>query len=559
MEAGLLPASDLCLEVVAPPSLTIVGLDAATFDVIDPLIAAGDLPHLASLIARGARGVLRSTTHPLTPLAWTTMVTGVNAARHGIWDFSERDESGYQLRLVNGSFVRAPALWTRLSAAGRRVGVVNVPFTWPSPTVNGFAVAGLDASARDDGMTYPRDLLEKLHAKFGPLLLDHSFPLDDRGAIDLDFVRRACTQKVEIVEWLASEYAPELLFVVFMAADHVHHLAWPDWKARGRNSDVAEVYRILDGSLGRLLALVGEDGNVAVVSDHGGGSLEGVLNLNAWLATCGYLAYTRQLARQRGGLSQRVGHELFELRRKLPQSVRSTVKQRAPGLREWSYRFRTFSNIDWSQTRAFSYGTFGNIVVNVRGRERDGIVERGAEYERVRDEVAESALALRSPSGDPIVAAVHRREDLYDGPELGKIPDLIVEFRDYAWLGKGTMTRSESIWDSISIAPNTAASYQGSHRYEGIVVLAGPSVRPGIIPAAEILDIAPTMLYLLEEPIPTELEGRLLAEAIEPTLLDRRPPEDMEQDALALPSKRMYDEQGAAEVEERLRNLGYLD
>ena len=97
------------------PKLIVVGLDAATFDVIDPLVEAGDLPNLAGLLDRGARGTLRSTTHPLTPLAWTTMVSGVNAGKHGIWDFSERDASGYGLRLVNGSHSRAPALWTRLS------------------------------------------------------------------------------------------------------------------------------------------------------------------------------------------------------------------------------------------------------------------------------------------------------------------------------------------------------------------------------------------------------------------------------------------------------------
>src|SRR4051812_49436850 len=106
---------------MAPPALTVIGLDAATFSVIDPMREAGELPNISRLMDGGTRGVLRSTTHPLTPLAWTTMVTGVNAGRHGIWDFSQRDAGGYRLELVNGSSVRAPALWTRL-AAGRPPG-----------------------------------------------------------------------------------------------------------------------------------------------------------------------------------------------------------------------------------------------------------------------------------------------------------------------------------------------------------------------------------------------------------------------------------------------------
>src|SRR5262249_18100322 len=191
----------------------------------------------------------------------------------------------------HGSRRRAPALWTRLSGAGRRVGIVNVPFTWPAPDVNGFAVAGIDAAAREDGMTSPRDLIHEVQERFGRLLLDHSFPVDSSGRLDLDLVRRACEQKVAIVDWLAERYDPELLFVVFMAADHVHHLAWPDWQEHGRDSTVAEAYRILDASLGRLLERADDETNVLVVSDHGGGELRGVVNLNAWLAGQGYLAY----------------------------------------------------------------------------------------------------------------------------------------------------------------------------------------------------------------------------------------------------------------------------
>ena len=80
------------------------------------MLAAGELPNLARLCDAGARGVLRSTTHPLTPHAWATIVSGVNAGRHGIWDFTERDETGYQLRLVNGSFRRvSPTSWMTIT------------------------------------------------------------------------------------------------------------------------------------------------------------------------------------------------------------------------------------------------------------------------------------------------------------------------------------------------------------------------------------------------------------------------------------------------------------
>src|SRR5262245_52873 len=214
---------------MAPPSLTVIGLDSATFDVIDPMLDAGELPNLRALLDRGASGVLRSTTHPLTPHAWSTMVTGVNAARHGIWDFTERDDTGYGLRLINGSYRRAPALWDRLAASGRRSGVVNVPFTWPAPALDGgFAIAGMDASFREQGMTSPESLFAELRDRLGPLELDHRYPITD-GRLDLDLVRKAAEQKVDATLWLAERFEPELLWVVFMAADHVQHLGWREW------------------------------------------------------------------------------------------------------------------------------------------------------------------------------------------------------------------------------------------------------------------------------------------------------------------------------------------
>jgi predicted AlkP superfamily phosphohydrolase/phosphomutase len=534
--------------------LTVIGLDSATFDVVDPMVAAGELPNLARLCDRGSRGVLRSTTHPLTPHAWATIVTGVNAGRHGIWDFTERDPTGYQLRLVNGSFRRAPAVWDRLRPSGRRTGIVNVPFTWPAPQVDGFAFAGFDSAAREQGLTHPGELGAELQRRFGSLELDNRFPLTN-DELDLDLVRRAATQKVEIVTWLAERFDPELLFVVFMAADHIQHLCWADWESKGLESPVADVYRILDEATGALAGLAGE-GNVLVISDHGAGPLNGVVNLNAWLASQGFLSYAT------GGrvAGRKLLGEALALRRHLPERLRYAAKQRLPQLRERAVEHDEYTVIDWKRTRAFAYGTFGNIVVNVRGREEHGIVEPGEDYERVRDQIAAGLLELRGPEGERIVARVHKREDLFHGPELAKVPDLLVEFDHYAWLGKGNLkTRSESVWDRIEIEGGGHHSYVGSHRHEGVIVLSGPAFARGAPVHGELVDVVPTMLYLLGEAIPADLEGRILMEALRPDLLDERPPEYDDTPAEFTAQEAELEQEGAAEVERRLRGLGYLE
>jgi predicted AlkP superfamily phosphohydrolase/phosphomutase len=534
--------------------VTVLGLDAATFTVIDPLVRDGELPNIARLLANGSSGVLRSTTHPLTPVAWTTMVTGVNAGRHGIWDFSRRDESGHHVRLVNGSYRRAPAVWDHLSADGRRVGLVNVPFTWPAPAVNGFALAGLDASARSDGAAEPAELADELRSRFGELALDHAFPLTEYGRIDLDLVRRVCRQRVDVVEWLVDRFEPELLFVVFMSADHIHHLAWPDWEDRGAKSTVAEVYRALDDAVGRLVALDAlAEYDTMLVSDHGGGRLDGVVDLNAWLSREGLLRWQRSIVPR--GAGRRAVSAAYAAQRLLPGRVRSALKRAAPELREHALTLREVSAVDWSRTRAFGYGAFGNIVVNVRGRERHGTVSPGADYEQVRDEVIARALELESPDGRRIVAAVHRREDLFSGDAIDALPDLIVEFDDYAWLGKAPLHEPcAEIWSEIRVGPGGCAPYVGSHRHEGIVALSGPSCRPGVALRASLEDICPTILQLMGAPLPPNLDGRPLTEAI-----DRRSPEPAAAAAVVRGATVEYTDAASEEVAGRLRDLGYLE
>src|SRR5215510_5464616 len=152
--------------------LLVIGLDGATLDLVRPWVAAGRLPVLADLMARGAWGPLRSTIPAATFPAWTSLVTGVNPGRHGVLDFTERVPGTHRVRFVNGSYRRAPALWTRLTRAGRRVAVVTVPATYPPEPVAGVMVSGFDsplAAAADGSFVHPRSFYPELRRLVGRL------------------------------------------------------------------------------------------------------------------------------------------------------------------------------------------------------------------------------------------------------------------------------------------------------------------------------------------------------------------------------------------------------
>jgi predicted AlkP superfamily phosphohydrolase/phosphomutase len=406
-------------------------------------------------------------------------------------------------------------------------------------------------------MVYPPELVDELREQFGQLELDHSAPVSREGKIVLEHVQASVEQILGVVRLLRKRFDPDVLIVVFMAVDQCQHYGWADWEKIGAESPLAQVCRIVDGAVGELLEE--SEGDVLVMSDHGGGRSGGIVNVNAWLAQEGFLTYAGPTRLSPAELGRNAMFELFQLRRKLiPKRIRYQIKQRVPHLREKVFRVKDFSAVDWSHTRAFAYGDMGNVVINLRGREQHGIVEPGEEYERLRDEIVENALQMKSPTtGERIVSAVHRREDLFEGPFLEKIPDIVIEFKDYAWTGKGNRKRGNVYIPVTDEHPYRGTT--GSHRPNGILALAGPSVRVGAEFGARIEDVAPTMLYLMGAPIPLGLDGRVLEEVIDPDLLETRPPSYHEVEEVAFDDAIHYSEEEEGVVEGRLRDLGYLE
>ncbi|TMB58953.1 MAG: hypothetical protein E6J60_03140, partial [Deltaproteobacteria bacterium] len=397
------------------PRLLVIGLDGATLDLVRPWAAAGRLPALARLMAAGAWGPLRSTVPAATFPAWTSLVTGVNPGRHGVLDFTERVPGTYRVRFVNGSYRRVPALWTRLSAAGRRVAVLTVPATYPPEPTCGVMVSGFDsplATAIDGSFVHPRALYRDIQRAVGRVpFADFQEVTTGPGwharalARLLDGVER----RTRLATWLLARERWDALMVVFGESDTVAHHFWRFHDPRSPRhapgpfaGAIARVYEALDRAVGALLAAAPPDTAVAVVSDHGsGGASDRVVHLNRRLAACGLLAL-RPAARGRVARLVRAA-----ALRAVPAGLQGSLVRRAPAAAGRLEGLHRLAGIDWRRTVAYSeeLDYHPSVWLNLRGREPEGAVAPGA-YAATRERVAAALATWRDEAGRPVVERV---------------------------------------------------------------------------------------------------------------------------------------------------------
>jgi predicted AlkP superfamily phosphohydrolase/phosphomutase len=254
-------------------------------------------------------------------------------------------------------------------------------------------------------------------------------------------------------------------------------------------------------------------------------------------------------------------------RRYVPSQWRAAVRARLGSERfdqvkgEFESALLT-SNVVWEQTKAYALGAGGNIYVNVAGREPGGIVEPGTAYEQVRQELVAALMTMRDPeSGKPIVKQVHRREELYSGPFLEQAPDLIIEWTDYAYWGRGQYDSQAPVFQRQRHLDFSDQPLTGSHRLEGILIAHGPGIRQGeTIEGTTLLDLAPTLLGMLGIQAPKEMDGRFLSPLFDAEYADQlqsllkltHPTE------AAIPSDHQFTPEEEALIAEHLRSLGYL-
>jgi predicted AlkP superfamily phosphohydrolase/phosphomutase len=521
----------------------LVGLDGATFTVLDSLVEAGLMPNLERFYRHGTRTELRSTPIPITPQAWTSMATGRSAGQHGLHDFVrfEVGERGIFLRINSSRDNHCETIWRRASSHGRRVTVLNYFGTAPPEPINGHCMPGFTSGRHLRRSSHSSDLFERLRGVDG---LDIKIL-----GMDLDIERQGL-QEMEQTQWLdwiahhvrreqvwfsvlrhlAATEPSDLTAIVFDGVDKIQHLAYPylDPSTLPANPSAWErqvmsacrgYFERIDEYLGQIVEMAGAWGRVFIASDHGFTASREVFYVNTWLHEQGYLAWRSDtpVDRQQAQYSASLGADV--------------------------------NAIDPSASRAYALAPSSNgICINVPA----------PEYESFRKELTEKLFQLKGPDGGAVVTDVKKREECLPGPFVERIPDLILTLRDHGFI---SVLRGE-----VPVVPRRALL--GTHHPQGVLLGMGPGIRAEVrLSGRDILDVAPLLMHSLGLAIPAEYEGAFPSDFYEPGYLASDPPRiaaenasvGLEEPPSSQTLEGVMEAEDEAVIVERLRSLGYLE
>jgi predicted AlkP superfamily phosphohydrolase/phosphomutase len=549
------------------PKVLVIGLDGATLDLIGPWADDGKLPHLSRLMREGVSGGLRSTVPPVTGPAWTSFMTGKGPGKHGIYHFRTYDltkYSCYDETLVTSRRFARDTIFKILSNAGRRVASLAVPMTFPPFEVNGVMLAGYPAPKKRAAYTYPPELADKFaHISFGS---EYPCSLPERIVYATSMVQDLTASSLELMD----EQSYDLLMVTFTNTDMANHffrkymdrdyVGYDPQGAEDYGNVLLEQYQLADEGVGRLVQRAGDDATVVIVSDHGSGvHATRYFHTNSWLGSKGWLQTKKGLSVSRA----RTARALLESIRMRAPKVRDVVKRTFPNSvkARISSGLQGASAIDWAETKAYRVPMFyfvEGIEINLKGRQPQGTVLPGQEYEELRSQIISELVAVRDPdTGKQVASKVMRREEEYSGPFASNAPDIVAFYdHDYA----GGANPAGPLFGPVE--SYTLEEWSGLHRMNGTLILRGPHVRQGWqIQDAQITDVAPTILYLLGMPVPSDMDGRVLTAALDPALLKRRPIEHVDRVSGEGPPEPddYLSEEEAEQIKEALRGLGYIE
>jgi predicted AlkP superfamily phosphohydrolase/phosphomutase len=528
----------------------IIGLDGATFDIINPLSQSGRLPFLSRLMKEGTSAPLLSTTIPNSFPGWASCTTGTSEGMHGVFSPFIKQPGSYGVRAMSGRDIMTRPVWDILGEQGGRSLLVNIPTTYPAEPVNGVMITGMLTPGLDSDFTFPQTLKEEMLAAIPAYVIEPGRNPDRQARIQ-EF-RHANDMHELAVHFLMDRGDWDFLMVVFSVLDRAQHDFWADMDPDHPRHDprgsaefrgfIHEVYERLDAAIGRLIEKLPAETRVLVVSDHGFCSELKEVRVNEALSAAGLLSF-RSGRRTRSGVrefKEKIGRRLG-----LSRSNGNVLDRKV------QYGSAYLDEIDWARTRAY-FAQDKGIWINLAGREREGIVPQ-SDFDQCVEEVREALSNLKLPDdGLAVFESIRRREEALSGRYIDRLPDLVmVPRRDEL------VCHERSSYGEVFVDADTTS---GTHSRYGIFIAWGSGIKPSADFASppNLRDIGGAALYSLGCPLTEDMDGRSLSEIFsEQQHIAPRGSSYREEVAGDSPSAYSTDEEAA--LRERLRALGYIE
>jgi predicted AlkP superfamily phosphohydrolase/phosphomutase len=464
-------------EGVSMAKIVILGLDGFNPELVKQW--SNELPNLMKMQKEGIWGSLKSTVPLTVPQIWTCAQCGQNPGAYGFWDFTYRDDFSYgEAKVVNSEVTRrVDLLYTLLPKKTQRVGIINVPVTWPPPKIPaGYAISGFMTPSLDRGFTYPESLKDEVCKLVGKYIINVTEVDIDCSKIDKGRVLKNIydmdSQRFLLTRYFINEKNCDYVMSVVMGSDRMLNLFYRCFDSKDEpydpdpchKDDLHDYYVWIDNNVGQLRESLAKNVVLFIHSGYGVQKLEGRINLNEWLIKEGYMT-----------------------------------------LLEYPTKLTSFKdvNVDWSKTKCWSTSYTGKLYLNMNGREPQGIVDP-KDYDGFLDELAAKLRDIPNMFGRPLNTQVWKGDDIHFGPYAQYGPDLFVNFDE------GRLNTSELLGhgrgDVYSFGTAKGSS-DVAHSLYGYFVIAGLGIpAKGELKEVSLLNVAPTVLDVLGLPIPKNME-----------------------------------------------------
>jgi predicted AlkP superfamily phosphohydrolase/phosphomutase len=457
----------------------VIGLDCAEPSLV--FDKWGDeLPTLRYLMAHGAYGLLTSSIPCITVPAWSSMLSGKDPGVLGFYGFRNRADYSYDnMSIASGAAVKEKRVWEYLGEGGKQSIVVGVPQTYPVKPINGYLISSFLTPSVQKQYTHPHELRYEIDRVLEGREYDvdvRNYRTEDKDNL-LKQIYEMTEKRFQVLNYLIREKQWDFFMSVEMGVDRIHHGFWKYHDAEHHKYEpnnkyehtIKQYYQYIDQEIAKLLEAVDDNTVVLVISDHGAKRMDGGFCLNQWLYQEGYLVFKDYLT-----TGQLLSFDKL--------------------------------TVDWEKTTAWGAGGYyGRLWLNVQGREPQGRIPK-EDYDKVCKEISEKLGSMADPTGQALPTICYRPEEIYR--VVRNVPsDLIIYFGNLHWRSVGSLGHQ-----SIYTFENDTGPDDANHSQDGLVIYYDPKQRLNgkQLNGLQLMDIAPTILHLMEQPVPDDMQGKII-------------------------------------------------